>query len=148
VSDDDPIDWALEFADDPDFLAIPEHQRPRVLAMLAAFEKTLERGMAAIYGDEPANAPDAQVPCTRHLQQCGAHCCSLMFALTQAEVAQGAVQYNPQRPYFIARDADGLCPHLDRETLACSVWDQRPLRCRRYDCRDDRDIWPDGRPPE
>ena len=56
MSQDDPIDWAREFADDPDFLAIPEHQRPRVLQMLAAFEKTLERGVAAIYGDEPEQA--------------------------------------------------------------------------------------------
>ena len=146
MSNDAPIDWAREFADDPDFLAIPEHQRPRVLDMLAAFEKTLERGVAAIYGDESADVPDADVDCARHLPQCGARCCTLIFALTPAEVEQGLVQFNPTRPYFIARDDDGFCPHLDRDSLQCEVWADRPLRCRRYDCCDNRDFWPDGRP--
>jgi Fe-S-cluster containining protein len=146
MRDDEPIDWAAEFADDPDFLAIPEEKRPRVLAMLAAFEKTLERGVAAIYGDEPVDAPDADVPCTRYLSTCGSRCCSLMFALTPAEVELGVARFNPDRPYFIARDADGLCPHLDRGSLQCTIWEQRPLRCRRYDCRDNQDLWPHGRP--
>lgn len=146
MTDDEPIDWAREFADDPDFLAIPAEKRPRVLEMLAAFEKTLERGVAAIYGDEPPDAPDADVPCERHLHACRAQCCSLIFALTPAEVETGVVRYNPERPYFIARDDDGLCPHLDRASLRCLVWEQRPLRCRRYDCRDNAAIWPHGRP--
>lgn len=146
MKDEPPIDWAAEFADDPDFLAIPEDKRPRVLQMLAAFEKTLERGVAAIYGDEPDGEPDADVPCARHLPTCRARCCTLMFALTPDEVALGVVRYNRDRPYFIARDDDGFCPHLDRTTLACQVWEQRPLRCRRYDCAGNTDIWPQGRP--
>ena len=75
MNDDQPIDWAQEFADDPDFLAIPAEKRPRVLEMLAAFEKTLERGVAAIYGDEPADQADSDVPCARHLATCRAQCC-------------------------------------------------------------------------
>lgn len=141
-----PIDWEKEFADDPDFLAIPEAKRPRVLEMLAAFEKTLEKGVAAIYGDEPEDAPDADVPCARYLDKCRARCCTLIFALTQDEVKLGVARFNPDRPYFIARDPDGYCPHLDRGTLACGIWQQRPLRCRRYDCRNDASIWPEGCP--
>jgi Fe-S-cluster containining protein len=146
MSDDKQIDWAAEFADDEDFLAIPEEKRGRVLEMLAAFEKTLERGVAAIYGDEAEDEADADVACDRHLASCGARCCTLMFALTPAEVELGRVQFNRDRPYFIARDPDGLCPHLDRQSLQCQVWQDRPLRCRRYDCCDNRDIWPEGRP--
>lgn len=146
MTDDTPVDWAAEFADDPDFLAIPEEHRPRVLQMLQAFEKTLERGVAAIYGDESADEPDADVPCAKHLAACRAHCCTLIFALTPSEVEAGKVQFNPDRPYFIARDPDGYCPHLDRATLRCGVWDDRPLRCRRYDCAENRELWPDGRP--
>lgn len=146
MTDDSPIDWAAEFADDPDFLAIPPEKRPRVLEMLAAFEKTLERGVAAIYGDESADEPDADVPCQQYLGSCQARCCTLMFALTPAEVEAGHVAYNPSRPYFIARDEDGLCPHLERDTRQCRVWNNRPLRCRRFDCRGNRDIWPNGLP--
>ena len=146
MKDVELIDWAAEFADDPDYLAIPEHRRPRVLEMLAAFEKTLERGMAAIYGDETADEPDADVPCAKHLDTCQSRCCSLIFALSPAEVSLGIVQFNSDRPYFIARDADGLCPHLDRDSRKCQIWSQRPLRCRRYDCHDNKIFWPDGRP--
>lgn len=146
MTDEPPIDWAKEFADDPDFLAIPEAKRPRVLEMLAAFENTLEKGVAAIYGDEDPAEPDADVPCGKHLHQCKSRCCTLIFALTPAEAKAGVIQYNRDRPYFIARDADGLCPHLDRDSLQCQVWDRRPLRCRRYDCGDNRTLWPNGRP--
>ena len=44
------------------------------------------------------------------------------------------------------RDPDGYCPHLNRQTLQCEVWEARPLRCRRYDRRKDREIWPQGFP--
>lgn len=146
MKDNETIDWAEEFADDPDFLAIPEARRPRVLEMLAAFEKTLERGVAAIYGDESAMEPDAKVNCAKHIGTCQSRCCTLIFALTPAEVALGVIKHNPDRPYFIARDDDGLCPHLDRKSLQCQVWEQRPLRCKRYDCHDNKTFWPDGRP--
>lgn len=146
MDDNQPIDWAKEFADDPDFLAIPEAKRPRVLQMLAAFEKTLEKGVAAIYGDEATHEPDADVPCGHYLDSCQARCCTLMFALTREEVELGVAQFNTNRPYFIARDPDGYCPHLDRATRQCGIWQQRPLRCRRYDCRNDPNIWPGGLP--
>lgn len=146
MTDETPIDWAAEFADDPDFLAIPEDKRGRVLEMLSAFEKTLEKGVAAIYGDESADEPDADVDCLRFVDQCQARCCTLTFALTREEVELGIVEHNPDRPFFIARDADGWCPHLDRSTLSCQVWQNRPLRCRRYDCCDNKEIWPNGRP--
>ena len=67
--------------------------------------------------------------------------------LTKDEVEAGYVQYNEERPFFIARSPDdGYCPHMDRETYACKVYENRPLRCRRYDCRDDSEVWPDGVP--
>ena len=80
MNDEQPIDWAAEFADDPDFLAIPEDRRPRVLEMLAAFEKTLEKGVAAIYGDEADDEPDADVDCGRYLDTCQARCCICIAA--------------------------------------------------------------------
>jgi Fe-S-cluster containining protein len=63
-------------------------------------------------------------------------------------VQQGIVQHNKERPYFIARDDDGYCPHLDREKLHCTIWQNRPLRCRRYQCHDDENVWPEGIPDD
>ena len=62
------------------------------------------------------------------------------FALTKDEVGLGRIMYNTDRPYFIARDPDGYCPHLERETFSCRVWDHRPERCRRYDCRQEPEL--------
>jgi Fe-S-cluster containining protein len=44
---------------------------------------------------------------------------------------------------MIAKDADGYCRHLDRETCTCTVYEQRPVTCRGYDCRKDERIWHD-----
>ena len=45
-------------------------------------------------------------------------------------------------------DEDGYSPHMDRLTFGCMTWEQRALRCRRYDCHDDENIWPNGIPAE
>ena len=142
---EDDIDWDAEFADDPDYQAMSPGQRERLLSVM---EKMIDMGMAAVYGDEDDDEPDASIDCEQCLSACKAKCCTLVFALTRDEVKQGVAHYNQQRPYFIARDEDGYCPHLDRDTFRCAIWEDRPLRCRRYDCRDDDYIWPQGMPAE
>jgi hypothetical protein len=145
MEDEDAIDWDEEFADDPDYQAMSPEQRMKLLSVM---EKMIDMGMAAVYGDEDEGVPDANVECEKYLSHCQARCCTLIFALTKEEVKQGIAQYNKKRPYFIARDNDGYCPHLDRFNYRCSIWENRPLRCRRYDCRNDDHIWPDGLPAE
>ncbi len=142
---DNPIDWDKEFADDPDYQAMSPEQRTKRLSMM---EKMIDMGMAAVYGEEDAGVPDAQVNCAQCILLCQAKCCTLIFALTKDEVARGHIQHNSERPYFIARDADGYFPHMDRQSFGCNIWEARPLRCRRYDCRDDNNIWPNGLPAE
>jgi len=61
-------------------------------------------------------------------------CCMYVFALTLEEVAKGLVKNNPERLYYIARDDDGYCPHLDRTTYRCLMPYQRPLRHRKNAC--------------
>lgn len=87
-----------------------------------------------VYGLEDDSEPDAFVDCVSKLSSCRAGCCSLVFALTQEEVKKGFYRYNSDRPYYMARDADGFCPYLDRATFFCSIHDRRPLRCRKYTC--------------
>lgn len=140
---EDEIDWDKEFADDPEYQAMSPEQRDKLLSFM---EKMIDKGLAAIYGDEDEDIPDANVNCRQCLTTCKAKCCTLIFALTREEVEQGIAEYNQQRPYFIARDKDGYCPHLDRQNLTCSIWHDRPLRCRRYDCGGDENIWPNGIP--
>jgi hypothetical protein len=145
IEDEDAIDWDEEFSDDPDYQAMSPEKRKKLLSVM---EKMIDMGMAAVYGDEDEGVADANVDCGKYLSICQARCCTLMFALTKEEVKRGSAQYNKERPYFIARNDDGYCPHLDRQNCRCMIWEERPLRCRRYDCRDDDYIWPQGVPEQ
>jgi hypothetical protein len=90
-----------------------------------------------VYGLEDDSVPDAFVDCASKISSCRAGCCSYVFALTQEEVKKGFFKYNPERPYYMAKDADGFCPYLDRLSFVCTIHDRRPLRCRKYTCEQD-----------
>ncbi|MFW2373437.1 MAG: YkgJ family cysteine cluster protein [Gammaproteobacteria bacterium] len=132
-----------DFKDDPDYQQLSYDEKIRIIRVLG---KMIDMGMGAVYGDEDEGVPDADVPCNDLISQCGAKCCSFIFALTKDEVQLAKVQHNKDKPFFIARDEDGFCPHLNRVSLECNVWHDRPLRCRRYDCRADKNVWPQGFP--
>ncbi len=126
-----------EFKDDPDYQQLSREEKLHIISVM---EKMMDLGMAAVFGDESEEQPDSHFPCDKYLDQCQAKCCSFIFALTHEEVEKDVIAWNKDKPYFIARDEDGFCPHLDRQTRRCKEWDNRPLRCRRYDCRDDNII--------
>lgn len=110
---------------------IPEEEINRAVS---AMMKTLEMGICVVYGDEDIGLPDVVVDCDTHLDKCKAICCSFQFALTKEEVQSGHIKHDVKRPFFIARDIDKYCHHLNRHTLRCDIWNDRPLRYRRYDC--------------
>jgi hypothetical protein len=119
---------------------IPEEERTHLKKIL---EKFMELGIGAVYGDEDNTEETIEYDNTGRLGLCRAICCSFIFALTKDEVKKGIIKWNPKRPYFIARDEDGYCPHLDRKTLLCEIYGDRPLRCKKYDCRKDPNVWID-----
>ncbi len=81
--------------------------------------------------------------CGERVALCRAACCRLPFALSKQDIREGIVQWDFGQPYLIAHDGNGTCSHLDPETRCCTVWAQRPVPCRGYDCRNDRRIWLD-----
>jgi Fe-S-cluster containining protein len=117
-----------------------EEQRAYIRIMV---EKLLEKGILAVYGDEDKAAEPVILDEDGRREICRSVCCSMVFALTKADVEKGVAKWNPRRPYFIARDEDGYCVHLNRNTLTCAIWKDRPERCRNYDCRKDVDVWTD-----
>lgn len=84
-----------------------------------------------------------EVDCENRDHLCRAACCKLPLALSREDVREGVVQWELGQPYLIAHAADGYCVHMDRHTHGCTVYAQRPIPCRGYDCRDDRRIWLD-----
>jgi len=117
-----------------------EEQRAYIKEMV---EKLMEKGILVVYGDEDEKEEGVCFDDGGRKKECKAICCSFIFALTKNDVKKGIIQWNPKRPYFIARDDDGYCPHLDRKTLQCTSWEDRPERCRNYDCRRDTNVWKD-----
>ena len=106
-------------------------------------EKLMESGSLAVYGDEDSTNEPVSSHCCGRRKTCKSICCSFIFALTKEEVAKGIVKWNQKRPYFIAREKDGFCPHMDRRRLRCCIYKDRPRRCRKYHCYNDQNVWLD-----
>jgi Fe-S-cluster containining protein len=84
-----------------------------------------------------------RIDCEDRVALCKAACCRLRFPLSPQDLEQGIVKWELRQPYLIARGADGYCRHLDHGKQGCSVYEDRPLPCRAYDCRKDERIWAD-----
>lgn len=110
-------------------------------------EKFRDNGMGVIRQDPEYDkytfdsAP--KIDCENRVHLCKAACCRLVFALSKQDVEEGIVKWDLARPYLIAKDQDGYCRHLDRCASRCTVYQQRPVPCRAYDCRNDKRIWLD-----
>ena len=122
----------------PDEEELTEEQRTYMKEMI---QKLMEKGIFVVYGDEDETAETIVFDEMGSRAICKSICCSFIFALTKKDLKKGIVKWNPKRPYFIARDEDGYCPHLNREQMICTVWEDRPERCRNYDCRKDQNVW-------
>ncbi len=85
----------------------------------------------------------AKIDCKNRIHLCKAACCRLPFALSKQDVEEGIVKWDFEHPYMNARRADGSCVHLEQKTCRCTVYENRPVPCRGYDCRNDKRIWLD-----
>jgi Fe-S-cluster containining protein len=74
---------------------------------------------------------------------CKAVCCKLKFALSSEEVDAGIAKWDIGHPYIIRQDSSGYCCHNDAATGGCTIYENRPMLCRRYSCRYDTRIWKD-----
>jgi Fe-S-cluster containining protein len=85
----------------------------------------------------------AEIDCENRVHLCKAACCRLRFALSRQDIEEGVVKWDLSRPYLITRGADGYCNHFQRDGCHCSIYAQRPVPCRAYDCRTDKRVWAD-----
>jgi Fe-S-cluster containining protein len=97
----------------------------------------------ARYRLDPPTAPaPVNINCSERVHLCKAACCKLNFALTPGEVRSGKIKWDRSLPYLIAHNSKGYCAHIDGN-LGCTIYEDRPALCRRYDCRADGRIWKD-----
>jgi Fe-S-cluster containining protein len=83
------------------------------------------------------------IDCADRVPICHAACCKLPFALSKQDVREGIVHWELGQPYLIDHGEDGYCSHLERGVCACTIYENRPVPCRGFDCRDDKRIWID-----
>jgi Fe-S-cluster containining protein len=106
-------------------------------------EETFNPQLALRVDDAPSDAPTVPVDCAARMPICRSVCCKLSFALTVEEIEAGVVRWDLGQPYFIRHEADGHCTHRDRSSGGCTVYEQRPMVCKRYSCANDTRIWKD-----
>jgi Fe-S-cluster containining protein len=96
----------------------------------------------AVYDDKRA-VPSTERDCASLLHLCQGRCCSLDVKLSAADVGDGKLPWDLQRPYLLRKNpASGYCACLD-DGGRCTVYDERPGTCRAFDCADDPRIWLD-----
>jgi Fe-S-cluster containining protein len=94
--------------------------------------------------DKYAATDSVQIDCEHRIHLCKASCCKLWFALSVQDLDERIVKWNYAQPYAIAQNREGYCVHLDHsQGCQCNVYQNRPLVCRTYDCRQDKRIWLD-----
>jgi len=107
----------------------------------------VDRGMAVAMQQFPGSKYDfdgaADIDCQSRIALCKAACCKLPFALSKEDVQEGVVRWNLGQPYMIAQGGNGYCIHKKTGNCQCSVYNQRPIPCRGYDCSNDKRIWLD-----
>ena len=89
---------------------------------------------------ETTTLPDNEVTC----ENCDACCCRLeVMLITDTGVSDHFIEIDLWGGRTMARLDDGWCSALDRDTMACTIYDKRPWICREfqmgdYDCISER----------
>ena len=84
-----------------------------------------------------------EIECEGLVHLCKASCCRLLFAISTQDIREGIIRWNLGRPYMIEQGMDSYCIHFERGKCRCTVYENRPVLCRAFDCRNDKRIWLD-----
>jgi len=138
----------IELLNEKGIITIEELDERKKIVGKRLVAKFAEQGMGVVALQDPEQDKytfdkEVEIDCMSRIHICHAVCCRLDFALSKQDVEEGILKWNLGRPYMIAKDADGYCRHLDRNTYRCTVREYRPVPCRGYDCRTDNRIWSD-----
>lgn len=82
-----------------------------------------------------------------HCSACDAVCCRLTVVLLPGDrVPLWFTTHDEHGLECMAKGADGWCVALDRDSMRCSIYDQRPSICRSFamggaHCSDERTRW-------
>jgi Fe-S-cluster containining protein len=109
-------------------------------------KKFRELGMGAVFQEKEQDKyglDEVLIDCESRRPLCKAACCKLSFALSRQDIEESIVKWDLGHPYMVAKEGDGYCVHIDKTTYKCKIWENRPVPCRGFDCRNDKRIWLD-----
>ena len=79
---------------------------------------------------EITNLPSSEVTCAT----CRANCCRLeVMLITDTGVPEKYIAIDKWGGMVMHRLDDGWCAALDRYTMLCSIYENRPLICREFE---------------
>lgn len=79
---------------------------------------------------EIKNITEPEVTCAN----CQACCCRLeVMIITDTGVPEGHIAYDEWGGETMKRLDDGWCSAVDRETLMCTIYENRPWICREFE---------------
>ena len=79
---------------------------------------------------EVESLPDTEVTCT----DCEACCCRLEAMLfNDTEVPDKFIEIDTRGERRMTRLEDGWCAALDRKTMMCTIYENRPWICREFE---------------
>ena len=126
----------------------PEELEPRREAMGQKLVEQFKREGNGVAFQDPEQDKysfenGAEIDCASRVHLCKAACCRLPYALSRQDIREGIVHWNLGQPYLIEQGNDGYCNHMERNNCACTIYEQRPVPCRGFDCRNDERVWLD-----
>lgn len=126
-------------------LPIEEYEKRRTATLQREVKRARSAALVVVNDvpDKYALRDLPEIDCDARRPLCRARCCTFVFALSTQDLDERVLRWDYGSPYHIGRRSDGHCVHNDRETGACTVYEQRPAVCRTYDCREDKRIWID-----
>ena len=137
----------IELLSEKGLISIDELDERKRAVGARLVEQLREKGTGVVFQDPEydkyAFDNGVEIDCASRIPLCHATCCRLPFALSKQDVREGIVRWDLGQPYMIDQGADGCCNHLDRSARACTIWNNRPVPCRGFDCRKDKRIWLD-----
>jgi hypothetical protein len=86
---------------------------------------------------------NSDVDCAARMHLCHGRCCAFKFPISRQDLEEGELQWDIDRPYYLAKNDEGYCVHQVRETGFCGVYEHRPAVCREYSCAEDHRVWID-----
>jgi hypothetical protein len=137
----------VELLSEKGIISIEDLDRRKQVVGRRMAEDFKHKSMGAMFQDPEYDkynfTQERTIACDKRIHFCGGACCRIPFALSKQDIREGIVRWDLGQPYLIDHGDDGTCIHLDRHTLGCTIYANRPVPCRAFDCLEDRRVWLD-----